>query len=250
MSITDVEGIITKETKYGDSSRIITVITKELGKISILAGNVRRGKHGLLNATSLFSHSKFIIFKGGSSSLYKLNDAELITSFSSIKESLEAMAFASYLCDIENSVIPENSPEEAQYLLLLRSLYLLAKPNVNFEKIKAVFEFRTLYINGLMPDLTHCGDCGSNTKLTELNIFDGALYCTNCSENHQNSYKINDSILSALSYIVVSEETKVFSFNMSETAINYLSSLGEKSIEVLLDKRFKTLDYLRNVTSL
>ncbi|MBQ3573434.1 MAG: recombination protein O N-terminal domain-containing protein, partial [Clostridia bacterium] len=61
MAIIDAEGIVTKETKYGDTSRILTVVTKELGKISILAGNVRKGKSGLLGATSLFSHSRFTL---------------------------------------------------------------------------------------------------------------------------------------------------------------------------------------------
>ena len=82
MAIVDTEGIVTKETKYGDSSRILTVISRELGKISILAGSVRRGKSGLLTATTMFSHSRFTLFKGGSSSLYKLNEGETACGYS------------------------------------------------------------------------------------------------------------------------------------------------------------------------
>ena len=122
LAIVDAEGIVTKETKYGDTSRILTVITKELGKISVLASNVRKGKSGLLSATSLFSHSKLTLFKNSSSALYKLNEGELVTSFSALRESLEKMAFASYFCDIANFVVQEASPDIAQAELLLRSL--------------------------------------------------------------------------------------------------------------------------------
>ncbi len=249
MPIVDTEGIVTRETKYGDSSRILTVITRNMGKISVLAGNVRKGKSGLLMATSLFAYSRFTLFKGGSSSLYKLNEAEVINSFSEIKNSLDAMAYASYFCDVTNSVMQEDSSDPKQTDLLLRALYMIDKSPENAEKIKAVFEFRTLYIAGLMPNLSECGDCGKPTNLTELCPQNGSVYCEKCGAAHP-TMQINDSILAALSYITIADDKKIFAFNMSEKSISYLSSLGEQCIEILLEKNFKTLKYLKNVTSL
>ncbi len=249
MAIVDTEGIITKETKYGDTSRILTVVTRNMGKISVLAGNVRKGKSGLLSATSLFAYSRFTLFKSGSSSLYKLNEGEAITTFSNLKNSLDAMAYASYFCDVTNSVMQENSSEPDQTELLIRSLYMLDKESENAEKIKAVFEFRTLTIAGLMPNLSECADCGKTTNLVSLSAHNGSVYCEKCSAAHP-SMQINDSILAALSYIELAESKKIFSFNMSEKAISYLSALGEQCIEILLEKNFKTLKYLKNVISL
>lgn len=250
LAIVDAEGIVTKETKYGDTSRILTVITKELGKISVLASNVRKGKSGLLSATSLFSHSKLTLFKNSSSALYKLNEGELVTSFSALRESLEKMAFASYFCDIANFVVQEASPDIAQAELLLRSLYMLCKDDANYEKIKAVYEFRTLTLGGLMPDISLCGGCGTSADLKYFSPLSGGVYCEKCHNPHPDSAMINDSLLAALSYIIVAEDKKIFSFNMSDTSIKYLSQLGERSVEILLDKKFKTLDYLRKVTAL
>ena len=56
MSVIEAEGVVTREVKYGDSSRILTVITKEIGKISVLAGGARSNRSGLLAVTQLFSH--------------------------------------------------------------------------------------------------------------------------------------------------------------------------------------------------
>ncbi len=250
MALTDTEGIITKETKYGDTSRILTVITKDLGKISVLAKSVRRGKSGLAAATSLFSYSRFTLFKSGSSSLYKLNECEQISSFSQLRESLEGMAFAAYLCDVTNSVVQEGAPDLEQTELLLRSLYMLCREESNPEKVKAVFEFRTLALSGLMPDISVCGDCGATSPLCTLDAAIGAVYCDKCSNNHNGTMQINDSILAAISYIILCDDKKIFSFNMSQPAIRYLSTLGEHCIGILLDKSFKTLDYLRRVTAL
>lgn len=249
LAIVDTEGIVTKETKYGDTSRILTVITRNMGKISVLAGNVRKGKSGLLSATSLFTYSRFTLFKSGSSSLYKLNEGEVIASFSNLKNSLDAMAYASYFCDVTNSVMQENSSEPEQTDLLLRALYLIDKNPETAEKIKAVFEFRTLTIAGLMPNLSECAGCGKTNGLTSLCPQNGSVYCEKCGISYP-SIRINDSILAALSYIELAESKKIFSFNMSEKSIAYLSLLGEQCIEILLEKNFKTLKYLKNVTSL
>lgn len=250
MAIIDTDGIVTKETKYGDSSRILTVITKNHGKISVLAGSVRRGKSGLLTATALFSHSRFTLFKSGSSSLYKLNEGELVNSFSTLRESLEKMAFASYLCEVTNSIVQEDAEDTEQFNLLLRCLYLLSKDDVNYEKIKAVFEFRALTISGMLPNLSCCGKCGSVSDISAINPYDGSVCCRNCLSDSPSSFLINNSILAAISYISVADEKKIFSFNMSDNAIKYLSELGEKCVGILLDKKFKTLDYLRRVTAL
>lgn len=250
MSLIHTEGIVTKETKYGDTSRILTVISKDYGKISVLAGNVRKGKSGLLTATSLFSHSSFTLFKSGSSSLYKLNEGELLMSFSALHESLDGMAFASYFCEVSNYVVQEDAPDAEQMQLLLRSLYMLCQKNADFEKIKAVFEFRTLALGGLMPDVSCCGDCGVLDNLIGFSAIDGVVYCDKCLEKHDGLMQINNSILAAISYIILADDKKIFSFEMSPSSILYLSKLGEHNIEVMLDKKFKTLDYLRRVTSL
>ena len=250
MALINADGIVTKETKYGDTSRILTVITNELGKISVLAGNARRSKSGLLTATALFSYSRFTLFKGGSSSLYKLNECELLTSFSSLHESLDGMAFASYFCDVTNTVVQEDSPDAGQTSLLLRSLYMLCRDGQNLEKIKAVFEFRTLTIAGILPNLEACADCGATAEISALSPRDGGVYCLKCASKHSELFSINDSILAAIAYISLAQEKKEFSFNMSDASIRYLSELGEKCIQTLLEKNFKTLDYLRRVTAL
>lgn len=250
MALINADGIVTKETKYGDTSRILTVITKELGKISVLAGNARRSKSGLLTATALFSFSRFTLYKGGSSSLYKLNECELLTSFTNLHSSLDQMAYASYFCDISNTVVQEDAPDPQHLGLLLRALYLLGKEDADYEKIKAVFEFRTLSLCGLLPNLQSCGGCGSAESLVGLNPKEGCAYCKNCADTHPGLYPVNDSIVAAVAYIALAQEKKEFSFNMTEASINYLSELGESCVRLLLEKDFKTLDYLRRVTAL
>ncbi len=251
MGIVSVEGIITREIKYGDSSRILTLLTRQLGKISVLAGGVRSNKSGLLAATQLFSHVEFQLFHGREKSLYKINSGTLLTSFSPIRDSLTKLAYASYFCEVGNDVIQENAPDEEQINLLLNALYLLAADKLPEEQIKGVYEFRTLALQGLLPELTACSLCEEHPPVL-FHPLSGECRCKNCAPAAVDSSWISggEAVLSAVDYIHRAESKKVFSFSLNGDSLTYLSRLGEYCLELYLEKHFKTLDYLKNVQSL
>ena len=106
------------------------------------------------------------------------------------------MAFAAYFCDLTNFIVQEGDPNAPQVELLLRALYLLSRvvtnptptQNAEFEKIKAVFEFRSLTLDGRLPDMSCCGGCGKLDGLHFLSPLDG-----NCGQNGNYSDKQCDS---------------------------------------------------------
>ena len=247
MGIVEAHGIVTREIKYGDTSRILTVITREFGKISVLATGARTNKSGLLAATQLFSYVSFTLFKGREKSLYKINSGEIESSFSKIRNSLERMAYASYFCDITNYVVQEDSPDTEQLNLLLNCLYMLAEDKLSYNMIKAVFEFRTLAIQGLVPDLTVCGDCTTLENLIYIDTENGCALCEKCGEKKENLIRTGRAVINTIEYIAEAESKKIFAFKIPENLQKYMSDLGEYLIEKNLEKHFKTLDYLKSV---
>ncbi len=251
MGIVEATGIITREVKYGDSSRILTILTEELGKISVLAGGVRSNKSGLLTATQLFSYGEFNLFKSREKSLYKINNGATLNSFSGLRGSLTQMAYASYFCEIANSIIQEESPDPEQLRLLLNALFMLQDEKLPLEQIKAVYEFRTLAIQGLLPPLNLCSVCGEAESLTFFKPAENSALCKKCADKEVSTViETGTSILGAISYISNAEPKKIFAFRLSDNSLSYLSRLGEYCLELHLEKHLKTLDYLKNVMSL
>ncbi len=251
MGIVEATGIVTREIKYGDSSRILTVITREFGKISILAGGARSNKSGLLTVTQLFSYAAFTLFQGRGKGLYKINHGETLCSFGGLRDSLEKMAYASYFCEVANRVIPEDAPDPAQMQLLLNTLYLLAEEKIPYEQIKAVYEFRTLAAQGFLPPLSACARCGKTEGLTFFSPAENVVYCRGCGkEESSGMIDAGTSVLGAISYIASADPKKIFSFRLPEQSLAYLSSLGEYCLELQMEKHLKTLDYLKNVRAL
>lgn len=250
MGIIETEGIVVREVKYGDNGRILTLITKDLGKISVSAPRSRSNKSGLLVAAQLFSFSHFTLFKSGEKSLYQINEASVIEPFHLLRESLDRMAYASYFCEVARMIVQENNPEPNQLSLLLNTLHLLCKTEKDFLRLKSVYELRTLLIGGAAPDLLSCADCGTSENITAFSIRDGVSYCFECRLAHKEVIPLNNAVRKAILYILNADDKKIFSFKLTESASRYLSALGERLVTQFLGKEPPTLQYLKQVTSL
>ena len=62
MNLEEVTGIIVNETNYGETSKILNVITKEKGLISMIAKGCRNLKSPLRSVSSKLTYGKFIIY--------------------------------------------------------------------------------------------------------------------------------------------------------------------------------------------
>ncbi len=250
LGIAETRGIVTKEVKYKDTDRIITVLTEDFGKISAIAKGVRNKKAGLLAGTQLFSYSKFVMFIGGEKRLYQINEIQTIETFSPLRQSLEDMAYASYFCDIANSFINENLPDTEMLSLLLNTLYLLSNKKMSATKLKAAYIFRALSIAGFAPDLNLCRSCGKNPGTDFLSLADGVGLCKECGVGLKQVVPLSTGISEAIQYISSADANKVFSFNLSDEALLYLGKIGDSYLSAQTDRNFKTLEYLNKVLSL
>lgn len=250
MGLVETDGVITREVKYGESSRILTIITRDFGRISALASNVRTNKSGLLAGTQLFCYNHFTFFKGREKSLYKINEAKIQEPFKELRESLDQMAYASYFCDVTNFFVPENSPDLEQLSLLLNTLFMLSRDKISYTKIKAVFEFRTLAIAGYTPNAEACQNCSATEEIAFLNLKEGTALCKDCGVGLKNLIRVNRSVLNAIAYISGIESKRMYSFDLPEDALEYLSKIGEEYLRMQAEHEFKTLDYLKKVIAL
>lgn len=114
------EGIIIKRKNYGEADRILTVLTKDNGKIHIKAVGIRRIPSRRSPHVELLNHSLLNLYKGRNYSI--LTEAESLESFSAIKSDLEKIGFAYHLCELIDGLCPENQENEKVFQLLKNAL--------------------------------------------------------------------------------------------------------------------------------
>lgn len=245
LKLTQTTGLITKEVKYGDTGRIVTVITEDMGKISAITSKFRGGKGKYIPSLQLFSYSRLVLFKGSEKGLYHINEADIIEPFKKIREDFLGVCYASYFGEVANRVTVENETDPEFLRLLLNTFYALSKGE-DYEKIKTVFEWRCAAAEGYAPQLEGCAECKSEEE-AYLDIERGVTLCEHCGKSVLNAAKMNRGTLDAIKYICAAPSAKMLAFDCSDKMIEYLSALSELYLMLHLDCEFKTLEYLKKI---
>ena len=143
-----LEAIVIKRTNLFDSDRIVTVFSKNFGKMKIKAPGVRkissrRGPHiELLNKSSLFIHE--------GRKLPVLTEASTIHSFPQIKKNLKKSGLAFYICELMNEFCAEHQENRSVFYLLEKTLRRLEEESEYKENIYE-FELNLLTLLGFWP---------------------------------------------------------------------------------------------------
>jgi len=114
------EGIILKRTNYGEADRILTIYTKNHGKIRALAKGVRKLQSRKAGSLELFNHAILFLIKGKNLDL--VTEAQSLNLFKSWRKNLIKVGIAYYLCELVDKLTPDNQPHEAVFELLKETL--------------------------------------------------------------------------------------------------------------------------------
>lgn len=94
MNTSRTSAIILRRINYAEADRILTLLTKDFGKLSVLAKGVRREKSKLAGGIELFSESDISFIKGRGE-VSTLVSSQLLRHFGNIHTELERMQIAS-----------------------------------------------------------------------------------------------------------------------------------------------------------
>jgi len=149
-------GIVLKKTNFSEVDRILTVLTKDKGKIGILAKGVRKPVSKFGAKVDFFNELDLLLVAG--KNLDILKGAEVRESFEGIKGDIVKTSLAFYFCEITNHLLPEHQKSIDIFELLEKSLYFLTENN-DFRLLPYFFEIKLLTFLGYKPELNHCVFC-------------------------------------------------------------------------------------------
>ena len=86
-----IKALVIRSNQSGENDRILTLLSNELGRISVVAKGARSLRHKSQGAISPLCYSNFIL-KPIKDNLYSLTSAELIEGFRAISENIELLS--------------------------------------------------------------------------------------------------------------------------------------------------------------
>jgi len=129
-----MEAIVLKRVNVGESDRIVTLLTPELGKFACVAKGVRKltsSQRAFLEPGNLVN-----IFTVETSSLPILTQTKLINDFSHAKKDLQRLKQLTQVLEIIDRLFPEGVEEIELFQTFITILDQLDQPKVHFHQIQ------------------------------------------------------------------------------------------------------------------
>lgn len=143
-----VQGIVIKRRNSGEADRILTLFTKEHGKIQVKASHVRKITSRRAPHIELFNHGYFYLQKGYV--LPILTEVLIIENFSLLKESLKKIGYAYHICELVDALSAESQENIDVFFLLARTLKEISS-SAGFNFLSDQFEITLLSSLGFWP---------------------------------------------------------------------------------------------------
>uniref|UniRef100_A0A7V3PUW5 DNA repair protein RecO n=1 Tax=candidate division WOR-3 bacterium TaxID=2052148 RepID=A0A7V3PUW5_UNCW3 len=191
------EAVCLRSRNWRESSCVLTMFTREIGLVSVIAKGARRPKSRLGGAANLFSHTRVLLYPPRSGELYLITEAEIINLFPGLLVNYEHLLAASRLAEFLMHTLPPRHPEERLFQLLLVYLNELSQPatpaltRVTTQTLILSFILKALTFLGYRPELHRCSRC--QQELVPPVIFDrqlGALVCSRCASGSSPTEKL------------------------------------------------------------
>ncbi len=177
---TEVEGFVLTETPYGETSKIINVLTREYGLIGIMCKGAKSLKNRYRVPTMKLSYSRFnIIYK--ENKLSTLISADVINPLKTIKSDILLVSFLTYITELTNQVIKQSNNHKIydDFIKIILKLENGLDPVV----LTNILEIKYLEYLGVLFNLDECVICGDKKNIATFDPDKGGYICSNCLTN-------------------------------------------------------------------
>lgn len=177
-----VTGIILKQTDYREADVIISVLTKEYGKLSFVASGARKMKSKNAGSIMPCTIADIQFDYRPQKTMFRLKTARTVNLFRILHEDLTLSAAASAACESADVLSLAGEEEESapeKYELLETCLTLLNKKK-DPDLILCGYLAEMMDLFGILPDVDECVRCGS-LKVSAFSAREGGFLCEDCA---------------------------------------------------------------------
>ena len=241
-----IQAIVLRVTDYNDRDALLTVLTRNHGKLTIKARGLRRKNSPLIAPCQLLTFGEFTLFEYRA--MYTVNEAHSVELFTPLRSDLEKLSLGTYFAQAAELLSQEDLPNPELLSLLLNCLYALSKLDTPQALVKAVFELRGACLAGYEPNLYGCHRCG-NPFPDRIDLSEGRLECNGCRDHTSNGIRmpITAGMLEAMHYITTCDAKKIFSFQIGDDTVAQLSAVTESYLTTQLERGFSALDFYKSL---
>lgn len=242
-----IEGVILSTTDFGDANRVVTLFTKEFGKLETNAYGCRRAKSPLSGAMQMFNHISAELSHGGK--VDTIREADVLNFYGNLTANIERLAYAAFFFEIVNKMTLPKFPEPYIFDLLIKSLPMLNARNPKIAALIGICQF--MQLSGVQLNFTNCVHCG---KIIEgdaaISLIDGGAICLDCTEKASDVSPYQEFLRMSFEKMLKfdwREETKLF---FKARQIHLAEKFFLDYVNSVLGKELNSVKFIRQLEGL
>lgn len=236
-----LKGIVLGNSAVGDYDRRVVILTKERGKIVAFAKGARKQGSSFSGIIEPFNFGTFNVYE--SYDAYRFAGGEIKEYFSNVKNDITGICYGSYFCEVLEYLTVEGVGDAEVLNLLFASLKAVEKNNIPPELIRRIFELKLLALDGEMMTAFSCSKCGKES-FSAFSMEHNGLICEKCAANTADSYKVSESTVYSIQFILSSSIKKLYSFKVNDSVQKELDYVIGAFFSKHVQKKFKSLQIL------
>ena len=180
MSQERTEAVVLRGVDFGETSRIVTFLCPERGRLACMAKGVRRKNSALAPALDTLNHVELLYYWRDGREVQTLAEASLLDGFTGIKADLAKAAFAAFPMELAAKVAQTNEPSRELFATLVRGLRGL-NAWTGAAAVHAAWQAMALLAAaGFDTSLDACAVCGAPIKAAHGFSLSGGATCAAC----------------------------------------------------------------------
>jgi len=180
MSQERTEAVVLRGVDFGETSRIVTFLCPERGRLTCMAKGVRRKNSALAPVLDTFNHVELVYYWRDGREVQALAEASLLDGFTGIKADLAKAAFAAFPVELAGKTAYANEPSHELFAALIRGLRGLNAWTGAVATHAAWQALALLAAAGFEPSLDACAVCGAPVGEAHGFSLSGGATCVAC----------------------------------------------------------------------
>jgi len=206
--------------RYGEADRILTLYTRDRGRVGVIAKGARRTKSKTGGRLEPFSLVRVSLYAGRG--LYTVVGVETLRTFQGVRDKLFRIDEGARLLSAVRHLFPEEEGHVQAFNLLARGIARLADapdPEAAANVVLAT-RLKLLALLGYAPATHGCAVCGEEAPAHGFSPSLGGIVCERCAATGSHSYfALSPGALATLRALLDSTLSEVERLDLDERAL-------------------------------
>jgi DNA repair protein RecO (recombination protein O) len=246
MSTEKANAIVIRTVDFSESSLVVTLFTREFGKIGALAKGAKRLKGPFESALDLLALCRIVFLRKTSDALDILTEAKLLRRFRPPGRELLSLYAGYYVAELLHELTDEYDPYPELFDLADETLVALAAGEPVARCVIRT-ELGMLRILGHMPSLETCVECGTEVPASGRIAFgqiDGGVLCKRCRAGKNNVALVSAGAIKTMAQLADPETQAWQRMDISSNIMGELRGVLNHYLQNLLGHKPRMFEYL------